>query len=344
MSDSRPVDQPQNDELRARLQAWLNQQNQMLLEEVMAAWQHALAQFHPTEALISGLRESAGPAQGPLASGALDQELAMALDLLEGAGSQSELLKRLLEALGSMAERCALFILKQGLASLYIQRGFEAGAPLKPGAVVPPPELEALIQGSVHSLRRKGPGYSALLAPLSTFESADLAIFPLLHKRKAVALVLIDSGLRQHLDHPHQARALVHTASALLGALAASREDEPRTLPGQDAHPSAPTQVVPEPIDRPTPVELDPRTRAAAERLARVLVGDVELYFPSKVAQARAQGNLYGQLRDELDRSRATFVERFGEDTEVQHRIFTSAVVQLLCEGQPSKLGAAPWA
>jgi hypothetical protein len=345
MSDPRPVDQPQNDELRARLQAWLNQQNQMLLEEVMAAWQHALGQFHPSDALVTELRESAG--LSPVSFSAPetpDLALATALDLLESATGQSDLLKRLLDTLGSMAERSALFILKQGLASLYIQRGFEAGAPLKPGAVVPPPELEALIQGSARGLRQKGPGYQALLEPLSTFEAADLAIFPLLHKKKAVALVLIDSGLRQHLDHPHQARALVHAASALLGALAATREEEPRTLPGHDSQPSAPTQMVPEPIEKPAPVELDPRTRAAAERLARVLVGDVELYFPAKVAQARAQGNLYGLLRDELDRSRATFVERFGEDTEVQHRIFTSAVVQLLCDGQPPKLGAAPWA
>jgi hypothetical protein len=70
----------------------------------------------------------------------------------------------------------------------------------------------------------------------------------------------------------------------------------------------------------------------------------VELYFPAKVAQARTQGNLYRQLRDELERSRATFVERFGEEVENRHRIFTTTLVQLLCEGDASKLGAAPWA
>ena len=73
-------------------------------------------------------------------------------------------------------------------------------------------------------------------------------------------------------------------------------------------------------------------------------MGDVELYFPAKVAQARTQGNLYGQLRDELDRSRATFVERFGEDIEAKYRIFTTTVIHLLCDGEVAKLGAAPWA
>ncbi len=344
MSDSRSVDQPQNDALRTRLEAWLNQQNQALLEEVMATWQTSLGHFHPTETLLSELQEACAASVAFQPAGHPDQELATALDLLEGATSQSDLLKRLLDALAPLAERSALFILKQGLASLYTQRGFDTGAPPKAGAVVPTPDLEALIQGLSRSIRRKGEGYAALLAPISAFEAADMAIFPLRHKKKSVALVLVDSGLRQSLDHPEQARALVHAASAMLASLAAGREEEPRPLAERESHPSAPTQVVPEPIEAAAPVELDPRTRAAAERLARVLVGDVELYFPAKVAQVRTQGNLYGLLRDELERSRATFVERFGEDVEVQYRIFTTTVIQQLCDGHASKLGAAPWA
>ena len=344
MSDSRPVDQPQNEALRTLLEAWLNQQNQTLLEEVMAAWQGALGHFQPPASLLAQLQEAAAPALAFEPPRPADQDLASALDLLEGAASQSDLLRCLLDALSTVVERSALFILKQGLASLYTHRGFGPEAPPRAGAVVPPPELESLIQGSIRSLRQKGPGYSALLAPISAFEAADIAILPLRHKRKAVALVLVDSGLRQTLDHPEQARALVLAASAILASLAAGKEDESRAHPEREAHPSAPTQVVPESIERLAPVELDPRTRAAAERLARVLVGDIELYFPAKVAQAQAQGNLYGHLRDELERSRATFVERFGEDVEVKYRIFTSTVLQQLCEGNVSRLGAAPWA
>ena len=88
---------------------------------------------------------------------------------------------------------------------------------------------------------------------------------------------------------------------------------------------------------------LDPKTRSAAERLARVLTGDIELYFPAKVAQARATGNLYGLLRDELERSRQTFLDRFGADLEKDHHIFKDIVVALLCDGDASKLGATPW-
>jgi hypothetical protein len=343
MSDPRPEEQSQNDALRFQLEAWLNLQNQTLLEEVMATWQGVLARFHPDEAFLTGLQGTLHPTTPSAQAESSDTHLATALDLLEGAASQSDLLKRLLDALTPLVERSALFVLKQGLASLYAHRGFEAGAPARSGAVVPPPELEAVIHGLSRSLRAKGPGYLALLAPISTFEAADVAIFPIRHKKKAVALLLVDSGLRQRIDHPVQVRALAMATSAMLASLAAGKEEVPRPQP-VELPASAPTQMVPETIDSIPPADLDPRTRSAAERLARVLVGDVELYFPAKVAQAQAQGNLYGLLRDELERSRATFVERFGEAVENQHRIFTTTIIQLLCDGDVSRLGAAPWA
>jgi hypothetical protein len=305
-----------------------------------------MGRFRPDAALLEQLCQAAAPASNAAPEG-LPPAFAAALDLVEGATSQGDLLKRLLDGLAPMVERSALFILKQGLVSLYAHRGFEANAPLKPGAVVPPADLEAVIQGLGRSLRKKGPGYSALLSVLSAYEASDLAILPLCHKRKAVALLLVDSGLRQKLDHPDLVRAIVLAASASLAALA-SGKDEPAHPPEPSPaaiHSSAPTQMVPDPIaPSHPPVELDPKARAAAERLARVLVGDVELYFPEKVAQARSQGNLYGLLRDELDRSRATFVERFGEETEAQYRIFTTTVIHLLCDDDASKLGKAPWA
>jgi len=362
MSAARPEDQPIHDALRGPLEAWLNQKNQSLLEEVVATWQLAMDRFHPDEALLERIRQALPtPAPAEAGNGAENGATAAfsaALDLVEGAPSQSDLLKRLLDGLEPMVERSALFILKQGLASLYAHRGFEANALLKPGAVVPPPDLEAVIQGLGRSLRKRGAGYTALLSALSPYEAADLVILPLRHKRKAVALLLVDSGLRQRLDHPELVRALVLASSASLGALAAGKDEPSHPIPQPQfsafpdthsgTHPgtqsSAPTQMVPEPIEAPPSVELDPKTRASAERLARVLVGDVELYFPGKVAQARTQGNLYGLLRDELDRSRATFVERFGEDVETQHRIFTSTVLHQLCDDDASKLGATPWA
>jgi hypothetical protein len=62
------------------------------------------------------------------------------------------------------------------------------------------------------------------------------------------------------------------------------------------------------------------------------------------MAQGQSQGNLYAAMKDELDRSRASFVERYGAELENQHRIFYKTVVQQLCAGDPTRLGPAPWA
>ncbi|HWQ10910.1 MAG TPA: hypothetical protein VN436_17435, partial [Holophaga sp.] len=105
-----------------------------------------------------------------------------------------------------------------------------------------------------------------------------------------------------------------------------------------------PTQRLPEAIQEAPAPPLDPRIRANAERSARVLVGDIELYFPTKVAQGLEKGNLYACLRDELDRSLASFVERYTAEVENRHHIFYQTVVHQLCDGDAAKLGQPAWA
>ena len=91
------------------------------------------------------------------------------------------------------------------------------------------------------------------------------------------------------------------------------------------------------------PADLDPRLRAKAERSARVLVEDLQLYFPEKVEAGLRQGNLYALLREELERSLTAFVDRYGAEVEEGHRLFRNAVVASLCGGNPDLLGPAPW-
>ena len=205
MSDARPADQQQSDALRSRLDAWLERQRQAILEEATAAWQGALSRLQPDEALLTELAREAAPPAPALNPLLVEHRLAAALDLVECATSQGDLLRRLLEALAPLAPRSALFILRQGQPFLYSQRGFGDQAAAKAGGVAPTPELEDLIQGQSPSLRHRGPGYTALVSPLSEFEAADIAIFPLRHRRKTVALLLVDSDLLPRLPHPELA-------------------------------------------------------------------------------------------------------------------------------------------
>ncbi len=330
---------PRHEALRAPLSAWVAERHQRMLEEVMVAWQEAMHRFHPDQPLLDRL--AAALPSGAAAPAGDERDLTMALDMLEGSANQAEVLKRLLDGLEPLVERSAIFVLKQGMAALYAWKGFEGDRPKAGATTVPPSDLETLIAGTAHSLGR-GPGTKALLQLLTPMEGADARIFPLRLRRKPVALLLVDSGLRQSLDQPQVLRALALAASACLSAHGGKEDEKPAPEP-VTAHPTAPTMLVPEPIPEPTAPALDPKVKASAERFARVLASDIELYFPAKVAQARASGNLYGLLGDELDRSRHSFAERFGAEMEATHRIFQRAVVDQLCEGNASKLGAAPW-
>lgn len=329
--------------LQQVLHKWVEERHLALKEQLDTSLMEGLRRCLEDDSIIKGILNTVEPPSLPAPVDSIERHLGKGLELLESAQSQGEVLKRLLETIQPFAERCALFVVKQGIASLYTSRGFEAEAPRPGSPVVPPSELEALFQGRIHRLDQPGPAYEALLHPLSRFEAPAAFILPLKLRRKTVAVLLADSGHLPTLDHPHAIRVLVHTAEACISHLAGLKEEE-RNTPA-DSHPSSMTQQIPDPITETTPPApvVDPTVRANAERSARVLVGDIELYFPAKVEQGRSTGNLYGLLRDELDRSRASFVERYGEDLERHHQIFLSTVVQQLCGGDPVKLGAAPW-
>lgn len=404
--------------IKSLLHQWMEDRQRTLQEVLTVTLEEELGRLRPDEALVQGLMEQVAALQASSGSASLERDLAAALDHLEHAPTQAEALKALMDGLQPLCERCALFIVKQGIANLFSHRGFDSEAPRSGVPVVPPPELESLLAGS--ALRAAGgPAYAALLKPLSPTLAAESLVLPLRLRRKVVGVVVLDCGHRQRLDHPSLLRSVVLAAESALSHLAAAghegtgamptmapparpapagpptgqapapqpqpqapaptppqkitapmspadvRSSQPmvppptpaatlapaptpgvRALDTRDLTPSVPTQMVPDPIPLPAAApagELDPKVRATAERLARVLVGDIELYFPQKVAQGRQSGNLYGLLREELDRSRQTFLERFGAEVESRHRIFLSTVVGQLCDGDPRRLGNAPW-
>lgn len=324
--------------LLAPLRAWIQDRHQALREQITLSLAQDLARWEPDEALLDQLAPASPAAPG---GSEADAELALGLDLLDGAPSQGEVLHRLLDALAPFAQRSALFILKQGLVSPFAARGFEGETP-KQGALVPPAELEALIQGRTQGLTHAGEAYATLLGALSKVPAPDVRILPLRLKRKVVGVLMVDSGNRPVLERLAPIRALARAAEACLSHLSGAKEEE-RPAP-TEAPPHAQTQRIPEVIQMAPPDDLDPKVRATAERLARVLVGDIELYFPQKVVEGRQAGNLYKVLREELERSRTTFLDRFGLDVETRHRIFLKTLVDQLCEGQASLLKGASWA
>lgn len=340
------MDEANQAALKTLLQEWINDRNLALRDQVLSAWREAQDRLVPDDAMVQRILAMAGPAPAPEPAPepapSTDADLAAGLDLLAQAATQGEVLKHLLDGIMRFGRRSALFVIKQGIASLYAHRGFDSDHPKLGAPVVPPPELERLMQGQAALIAEPGPAYQALLGPLSRTPGGALRILPLHLRRKTVALLLADSGSEPALPYPSHLRAVALAAEVRLAHLAGAREEERAAQ--TEAPPSVMTQRIPDPISETAPAALDPMVRVNAERSARVLVGDIELYFPAKVAQGQTLGNLYSAMRDELDRSRASFVERYGAELESQHQIFYKTVVQQLCGGNPQRLGPAPWA
>ena len=103
-------------------------------------------------------------------------------------------------------------------------------------------------------------------------------------------------------------------------------------------------------IIRPAPsvaVALDPNlsaedadTHRKAQRFAKLLVDEIKLYNQAKVAEGRKHKDVYDRLKEEIDKSRATYQRRYGNTTAASGDYFNGEVVRSLAEDDPSIMGA----
>ena len=91
------------------------------------------------------------------------------------------------------------------------------------------------------------------------------------------------------------------------------------------------------------PVEVssddEKRMHNDARRFARLLVSEIKLYNEQKVRDGRLEGDLYGRLREDIDRSRQMYDKRVAPPVASRYDYFHQELVNTLAEGDPSKLG-----
>jgi hypothetical protein len=96
--------------------------------------------------------------------------------------------------------------------------------------------------------------------------------------------------------------------------------------------------------DQELPVEVrdeeERRSHNDARRFARLLISEIKLYNEQKVAEGRAEHDLYDRLREYIDRSREMYDKRVKPEVAARHDYFHSELVNTLAEGDAAKLGA----
>jgi hypothetical protein len=83
----------------------------------------------------------------------------------------------------------------------------------------------------------------------------------------------------------------------------------------------------------------DAETHRKAQRFARLLVDEVKLYNQAKVAEGRKHRDLYDRLKEDMEKSRATYQKRFGSTAAASGDYFQKELVRNLAEEDVSVMG-----
>ena len=83
----------------------------------------------------------------------------------------------------------------------------------------------------------------------------------------------------------------------------------------------------------------DEEIHRKARRFARLLVDEIKLYNKAKLAEGRANKNLYDLLQDPIDKSRATYQKRYGSTVAASGNYFEDEMKRSLAEDDLSVMG-----
>jgi len=83
----------------------------------------------------------------------------------------------------------------------------------------------------------------------------------------------------------------------------------------------------------------DAETHRKAQRFARLLVDEIKLYNQAKVAEGRRNRDIYDRLKEDIEKSRATYQKRFGSTAAGSAEYFREALIGNLAEEDVSLMG-----
>ena len=288
--------------------------------------------------------------------------------------SQSDILLSLLEGTAKFSKRSALFVLKGGSAQGWRARGFGNDDAIKSIHFDP----NVGLAGRAYNDRQPAQAAAAEFNSdfISTFGEplvgTNAIVLPLLLHQKVAALVYADGGTTGKMD-PSALECLTRGASLWLEIVAARKsgvtapEPAPEPVAESEGTGTQKMAAIAEPVApppptveaAPPPLATMPQVAAAAaapapvagsadddevhkkaKRFAKLLVDEIKLYNKQKVADGIAHKDLYRRLKDDIDKSRASYEKRYGQTAAGAAKYFDQELVRILCEGDASLLGA----
>ena len=319
--------------------------------------ERVLAELDPLTVAGTGAASPAGELEAGVAS-------------IEDGSTQAEILRALLEAAAKFTGRVALFVVKNNRASLWQSRGFADDEAIKGTSV------DANVGLASRALQDRMPVAAAAVEFDADFIQAvgnpaqgNALLVPMLVRDKTPAIVYADPGMNGKIDASAVqllVRAAGHWIELVAARKAGAGSGESVSMPTPAAMPvpaavasaaAAAAAPAPQPEPPPPAIEAPPAPLAVSEpevviapgdeeihkkakRFAKLLVDEIKLYNQAKVNEGRKRKDLYERLKDDIDKSRATYDKRYGSTPAASANYFTREVVRILADNDPTLLGS----
>ena len=298
-------------------------------------------------------------------------ELDGAVSALQDVTSQTDILRNLVEGCAKFCSRAALFVIRAGAAHGWQARGFADDGVVKNVQVDINKGLAA------RSFQSQNPAAAAAIEFDAVFNKTvgnpadgNALILPLVVKEKVAALLYCDCGTEKAWQIDNSAlQLLVRSAGLWLELLGLRKTAGPEKgeteapvamAAAAAAVPAAPSVAAappPEPVAEAAPPSPPPAAAPAgaepviapgdeevhkkAKRFAKLLVDEIKLYNKDKVAKGKENRDLYERLREDIEKSRATYDKRYGSTPAAAADYFSKEVVRILADNDPTLLGGS---
>ena len=297
---------------------------------------------------------------------------------VQDANTQGEILRALLDGAARFCGRVGLLVVRGGMATGWQSRGFDNDEIFKIVSLDCSRGLAArVVQSRIASVGSSADFDQNFLFKFGAPADGNLALLPLVVKEKVSALIYADTGAHQTIDIDHSALQLLaryaglwlevvsarktngpgymQEAVAEISQVQANAFESPQAMQAaagagfvqhEQPAPVAVIEQVSEPEPVPTPVAVaefpaqDDEQHKKARRFARLLVDEIRLYNQSKVADGRQNRDVYDRLKDDIEKSRATYQRRYGQSiTDADY--FTDELVRILADNDPAVMGGS---
>ena len=166
-------------------------------------------------------------------------------------------------------------------------------------------------------------------------------LLPLVVRDKTAAVLYVDSGMVPDTETEVACLTTLCRFTGIWLELTALRKSG-LSVPaeeGTETHAPAAAAHVPVPYAPPETAAPEDELHRKAKRFAKLLVDEIKLYNQARVAEGRQNRDLYPRLRDDIEKSRATYDKRYAETPAAEANYFNYELVRILADNDLTLMG-----